>query len=43
VAARLTGVLTAGWIAHAMEEYAKNAPLRPRTVYTGPVTAAARE
>jgi citrate synthase len=27
----------AGWIAHAMEEYAKNAPLRPRTVYTGPV------
>ena len=27
---------TAGWIAHAMEEYAKNAPLRPRTVYTGP-------
>ena len=30
---------TAGWIAHAMEEYAKNAPLRPRTVYTGPVTA----
>jgi citrate synthase len=28
---------TAGWIAHAMEEYAKNAPLRPRTVYTGPV------
>jgi citrate synthase len=30
---------TAGWIAHAMEEYAKNAPLRPRTVYTGPVPA----
>jgi len=29
---------TAGWIAHAMEEYVKNAPLRPRTVYTGPVT-----
>jgi citrate synthase len=27
---------TAGWIAHAMEEYALNAPLRPRTVYTGP-------
>jgi citrate synthase len=26
---------TAGWIAHAMEEYATNAPLRPRTVYTG--------
>jgi len=32
---------TAGWIAHAMEEYAKNAPLRPRTVYTGPVTVPA--
>jgi citrate synthase len=28
---------TAGWIAHAMEEYATNSPLRPRTVYTGPV------
>jgi citrate synthase len=27
---------TAGWIAHALEEYATNAPLRPRTVYTGP-------
>ena len=27
---------TAGWIAHAMEEYARNAPPRPRTVYTGP-------
>jgi citrate synthase len=32
---------TAGWIAHAMEEYAKNVPLRPRTVYIGPATAAA--
>jgi citrate synthase len=30
---------SAGWIAHAMEEYAKNAPLRPRTVYIGPATA----
>jgi citrate synthase len=30
---------TAGWIAHAMEEYAKNVPLRPRTVYIGPSTA----
>jgi citrate synthase len=29
---------TAGWIAHAMEEYAKNAPLRPRTVYIGPAS-----
>jgi citrate synthase len=27
---------TAGWIAHAMEEYARSAPLRPRTIYTGP-------
>ncbi|HEY2578691.1 MAG TPA: citrate synthase [Streptosporangiaceae bacterium] len=27
---------TAGWIAHALEEYARNAPLRPRAVYTGP-------
>jgi citrate synthase len=30
---------TAGWIAHAMEEYAKDTPLRPRTVYTGPAAA----
>jgi len=27
---------SAGWIAHALEEYAKNVPLRPRTVYIGP-------
>jgi citrate synthase len=27
---------TAGWIAHAVEEYARSAPLRPRAVYTGP-------
>jgi len=32
---------TAGWIAHAMEEYARNAPPRPRTVYTGPVPVGA--
>ncbi len=32
---------TAGWIAHAMEEYARNAPPRPRTVYTGPDTMVA--
>jgi|GEM_PF-11525 len=32
----------AGWIAHALEEYAKNAPLRPRTVYTGPHPVASR-
>lgn len=33
---------TAGWIGHAMEEYAKNAPLLPRTVYTGPASAPLR-
>jgi len=27
---------TAGWIAHALEEYQRGAPLRPRAVYTGP-------
>jgi len=27
---------TAGWLAHAMEEYASRTPLRPRAVYTGP-------
>jgi citrate synthase len=27
---------TAGWIAHAMEEYDRNAPIRPRGIYTGP-------
>jgi citrate synthase len=27
---------TAGWIAHALEEYARDVPLRPRAVYTGP-------
>ena len=27
---------TAGWIAHALEAYAGNGPLRPRAVYTGP-------
>jgi citrate synthase len=27
---------TAGWIAHALEEYAREVPLRPRAVYTGP-------
>jgi citrate synthase len=32
---------TAGWIGHAMEEYAKATPLLPRTVYTGPSTAPA--
>jgi citrate synthase len=26
---------TAGWIAHALEAYAGDAPLRPRAVYTG--------
>jgi citrate synthase len=27
---------TAGWIAHALEEYARATPLRPRAVYVGP-------
>jgi citrate synthase len=27
---------TAGWIAHALEEYHRNAPIRPRGIYTGP-------
>jgi citrate synthase len=27
---------TAGWIAHALEEYARNTPIRPRAIYTGP-------
>jgi citrate synthase len=27
---------TAGWLAHAMEEYARGTPIRPRGIYTGP-------
>ncbi len=27
----------AGWIAHALEEYARNSPIRPRGIYLGPV------
>ncbi|HEY8558751.1 MAG TPA: citrate synthase, partial [Actinomycetes bacterium] len=27
---------TAGWIAHALEEYERDVPIRPRAVYTGP-------
>ena len=27
---------TAGWLAHALEEYAARTPLRPRALYTGP-------
>jgi citrate synthase len=27
---------TSGWLAHALEEYARRAPLRPRALYTGP-------
>jgi citrate synthase len=27
---------TAGWLAHAMEEYARETHIRPRAVYTGP-------
>lgn len=29
----------AGWVAHALEEYARNMPIRPRGVYTGPAAA----
>jgi citrate synthase len=25
-----------GWIAHAIEEYARDTPIRPRAIYTGP-------
>jgi citrate synthase len=28
---------TAGWLAHALEQYERGAPLRPRAIYTGPV------
>jgi citrate synthase len=27
---------TAGWLGHALEEYARRTPLRPRARYTGP-------
>jgi citrate synthase len=30
---------TAGWLAHALEEYAGRSPLRPRAVYIGPAVA----
>jgi citrate synthase len=28
---------TAGWLAHALEEYERNTPIRPRGIYTGPI------
>lgn len=28
-----------GWLAHALEEYARNTPIRPRAIYTGPIAA----
>jgi citrate synthase len=31
---------TAGWIAHALEEYERNTPIRPRALYTGPAPGA---
>lgn len=31
---------TAGWLAHALEEYARGTPIRPRGIYTGPAAAA---
>jgi citrate synthase len=30
---------TAGWLAHALEEYERNIPIRPRGVYVGPPAA----
>jgi citrate synthase len=30
---------TAGWLAHALEEYARGTPIRPRGIYTGPAWA----
>lgn len=30
---------TAGWLAHVREEYTREAPIRPRAVYTGPSPA----
>ena len=33
----------AGWIAHALEEYDRNIPIRPRGVYVGPIPAAVAE
>ncbi len=30
---------TAGWLAHALEEYERQVPIRPRAVYTGPTVA----
>ncbi|MEU4826173.1 citrate synthase [Actinomadura citrea] len=30
---------TAGWLAHALEEYGRRGPLRPRAVYVGPEPA----
>ncbi len=27
----------AGWLAHALEEYERNMPIRPRGIYTGPI------
>jgi citrate synthase len=31
---------SAGWIAHALEEYDRNIPIRPRAIYTGPTPGA---
>ncbi len=33
---------TAGWLAHALEEYARKAPIRPRGIYTGPPSTGGR-
>jgi citrate synthase len=30
---------TVGWLAHALEEYERNVPIRPRAIYVGPAAA----
>jgi citrate synthase len=32
---------TVGWLAHALEEYERNVPIRPRGIYTGPAARSA--
>jgi citrate synthase len=34
---------TVGWVAHALEEYDRNIPIRPRGVYVGPAAVVAAE
>ncbi len=34
---------TVGWVAHALEEYDRNIPIRPRGIYVGPAATVAAE